>query len=64
MSVSSIGYGSIAMSMASQASALKTIQTQSEASVAILDEAMEFQKEMATTLLECMGVGQNVDIVV
>ena len=64
MSVSSIGCGSMTMSIADQASALKSIQLQGDANVAILEEAMDFQEELATALLECMGVGQNVDIVV
>jgi hypothetical protein len=64
MSVGSIGYGSMVMSIASQASALKSIQLQSEVGIAVLDGAMEYQEEMATELLECMDVGQNVDIVV
>ena len=63
MSVSSIGYGSMGVSIAGQASALKTIQLQSEVSFKVLAESLDFQKEMAAKLLECMGVGQNVDII-
>lgn len=64
MSVSMINSGSMALSLASQASALKSIQLQDQVNMAVLDQVIDFQKEMATELLECMNLGQNVDIFV
>jgi hypothetical protein len=50
------------MSLASQASALKSTQLKSEVNMALLDQALDLQKEVATELLEYMHIGQNVDI--
>ena len=32
--------------------------------VALLDKALDLQQELAAQLLETMGIGQNIDIVV
>jgi hypothetical protein len=63
MAVSSIG-SSIVSTMAAQAMVLKEAQTRIEVEAALLSDAMEIQEEMMKGLLQSMGIGQNVDIVV
>jgi len=62
MAVSPIGTGSA--SIAAQAMALKQEQLQNEVSVALLSDALKIQEELMTDLLQSLGIGQNVDIVV
>ena len=64
MTVTSTGNGSIIMSIAAQAMALKDAQLQSAVNVAVLSDALEVQEEFITELLQSLGVGQNVDVIV
>ncbi len=50
--------------MAAQATALKESQVQSEANITLLADALELQEELMTGLLQSLGIGQNIDIVV
>jgi len=63
MAVSPAGT-SIITSIATQAMVLKEAQLQSEVNVALLSDALEIQEELMTDLLQSLGIGQNVDIVV
>ena len=63
MAVSPIGTGIVA-SIATQAMVLKEAQLQNEVNVALLSDVLELQEELMTDLLQCLGIGQNVDIVV
>ncbi len=51
-------------SIAAQAMVLKEAQLQNEVDAALLSDALEVQEELMTALLQSLGVGQNVDIVV
>ena len=51
-------------SIAGHATILKEAQLQTEVNVAILSDALDFQKELATELLQSLGIGQNIDIIV
>jgi hypothetical protein len=58
-------YGSsIVSSMATQATAQKESQVQSEVNIALLSDALEIQEELMTRLFKSLGIGQNVDMVV
>ena len=63
MAVSPSGSG-IITSIATQATVLKDAQLQNEVNVALLSDALEVQEELMTDLLQSLGIGQNVDIVV
>lgn len=63
MTVHPCGTG-IVSSMAAQATALKESQVQNEVNIALLSDAMELQEELMTGLLQSLGIGQNIDIVV
>ena len=63
MAVSPAGSG-IITSIATQATVLKEAQLQNEVDVALLSDALEVQEELMTDLLQSLGIGQNVDIVV
>ena len=63
MIVNPSGSGMIT-SIATQAMVLKTAQLQNDVNVALLSEALEVQEEVVTDLLQSLGIGQNVDIVV
>ncbi len=63
MAVSPAGSG-IITSIATQATVLKEAQLQNEVNVALLSDALEVQEELMTDLLQSLGIGQNVDIVV
>ena len=63
MAVSPIGTGMVAP-LATQATVLKQEQLQNEVSVALLSDALKIQEELMTDLLQSLGIGQNVDIVV
>ena len=51
-------------SMAAQATALKETQVQNEVNIALLANALELQEELMTGILQSLGIGQNIDIVV
>ena len=58
-------YGnSMISSMAAQASALKESQVQSEVNITLLADAMELQEDLMAGLLQSLGIGQNIDVVV
>jgi hypothetical protein len=58
-------YGnSMVSSMAAQATALKESQVQNEVTIALQADALELQEELMTGLLQSLGIGQNIDIVV
>jgi hypothetical protein len=58
-------YGSsVISSMAAQASALKESHVQSEVNIRLLADAMEVQEDLMAGLLQSLGVGQNIDVVV
>ena len=63
MAVSPAGSG-IITSIATQAMILKEAQLQNDVNVALLSDAMEIQEEIVKDLLQSLGIGQNVDIVV
>jgi len=54
----------IITSIATQAMVLKEAQLQNEVNVALLSDALEVQEELVTDLLQSLGIGQNVDVVV
>jgi hypothetical protein len=54
----------IIMSIATQAAALKAAQLQISVNAAILSDALEVQEQLVTDLLQSLGIGQNVDVVV
>ncbi len=54
----------IISSIVAQAMVLKEAQLQSEVNAALLSDALEVQEEIITDLLQSLGIGQNVDIVV
>lgn len=54
----------IIMSIATQAAALKAAQLKISVNAAILSDALDFQEEFVTELLQSLGIGQNVDVVV
>ena len=54
----------IITSITTQATVLKEAQLQNEVNVALLSDALEVQEELMTDLLQSLGIGQNVDIVV
>lgn len=63
MTVHPSGTG-IVSSLAAQATALKESQVQNDVNMALLSDAMELQEELMTGLLQSVGIGQNIDIVV
>ena len=63
MAVSPAGNG-ILTSIATHAMVLKETRLQNEVNVALLSDALEIQEELMTYLLQSLGIGQNVDIVV
>ena len=63
MAVIPAGSG-IITSIATQAMILKEAQLHNEVNVALLSDALEVQEELMTALLQSLGTGQNVDIVV
>ena len=63
MAVSPAG-GGIITSIATQAMVLKEAQLKNEVDLAILSDALEVQEKLMTGLLQSLGIGQNVDIVV
>lgn len=63
MAVSPTGTGMVA-SIATQAAVLKQEQLHNEVNVALLSDALKVQEELMTDLLQSLGIGQNVDIVV
>ena len=63
MAVTPTGNDIIA-SIAAQATILRKPQLQTAVNVAILSDALDFQKEAATKLLQSLGIGQNVDVIV
>ena len=62
MTVSPAGNGSMIMSIADQATALQAAQLQNRLDTAVLSEALDTQKQLATELLQALGIGQNLDI--
>jgi hypothetical protein len=63
MTISPAGQG-IITAIATQAMILKEAQLQNDMNVALLSEALEVQEEVFTDLLQSLGIGQNVDIVI
>ncbi|MFC1824635.1 putative motility protein [Thermodesulfobacteriota bacterium] len=55
---------SMITSIAAQATVLKEAQLQSEVNVALLSDALETHEDLVSALLQSLGIGQNVDIVV
>ena len=62
MAINPAGNGSMIMSIADQATALQAAQLQNRVDTAVLSEALDAQKQMATELLQTLGIGQNLDI--
>ncbi len=54
----------IIASIAAQATILIEAQLQTDVNVAILSDVLDFQEELATNLLQSLGIGQNVDVIV
>lgn len=63
MVVTPTGNGIIA-SIAAQAMILKEAQLQTDVNVAILSDVLDFQEELAAKLVQSLGIGQNVDVIV
>lgn len=63
LAVSPAGSG-IITSIATQAMVLKETQLQNEANAALLSDTLEIQEELVSDLLQSLGIGQNVDVVV
>ena len=58
-------YGSsMISSMAAQASALKESDVQNEVDIKLLVNAMEIREDLMAGLLQSLGIGQNIDVVV
>ena len=62
MAINPAGNGSMIMSIANQATALQAAQLQNRVDTAVLSEALDTQKQLATELLQTLGIGQNLDI--
>ncbi len=54
----------IIASIAAQATILKEAQLQTDVNVAILSDVLDFQEELAAKLVQSLGIGQNVDVIV
>ena len=62
MAINPAGNGSMIMSIADQETALQAAELQNRVDTAVLSEALDAQKQMATELLQTLGIGQNLDI--
>ena len=57
MAVSSAGNSSLAMSIVTQAMALKEAQLQSDVNVALLANALDVQEELVAEVLQSLEIG-------
>jgi hypothetical protein len=55
---------SMISSIAAQAAALKESDVQNEVDIKLLVDAMEIQEDLMAGLLQSLGIGQNIDVVV
>ena len=64
MELSSMGGGDVLASIAGQVSAEKAAELSVQVNAKLLGDALETQKQLAAALLQSLGLGRNVDILV
>jgi hypothetical protein len=64
MELSSMGGSEVFASIAGQMSAEKAAELSVQVNAKLLGDALETQKEVAAALLQSLGLGRNVDLLV
>ena len=64
MELSSMGGSDVLASIAGQVSAEKAAELSVQVNAKLLGDALETQKQLAAALLQSLGLGRNVDILV